>query len=91
MPWASAPAIAAAVLVLGVMTFVLDAAARRASKRVLATRAKDLPPLPAPDGDRIAVFEPATFSDDVGAAVVRLAEREPVALDGIARAAARVV
>lgn len=37
-----------------------------------------------------AAFERATFSDEVGAAVIRLAEWEPEALEGIARAAMRV-
>jgi hypothetical protein len=93
-PWSTAKDVflrpSAAVLMLSAFTLAVDSAARRASRRVLATRAKDLPPLATADDDGIAAFERGSFSDDVGAAVIRLAEREPGALEGIARAATRV-
>ncbi len=83
----------APTLVLGFLGFysrALDTDLHRAAKRVLPRAGADLPALdPASPRDQ-ALIEHGIFPDEVGTAIVRLAEREPNALPGITRAAMAV-
>jgi hypothetical protein len=77
---------AAQIFILAGITLFLDPVLKRPARSVLRDKAHDIPPLGPAGGAQAAVFEGGTFSDEVGAAVVRMAEREPESLPGIARA-----
>jgi hypothetical protein len=77
------------ILLVLFLTFAATALLK-GTRRILPGRAKDLPDLAEESLPDLSVFERGTFSDDVGAAVLRLAEREPGLLPDIARAAAEV-
>ncbi len=77
-------------LLLFFFSYLPDTTLRRGARRVLSTRAVDLPRREVSGIDSLAALERSASQDDVEAAVIRMATDHPEVMAGIARAVSRV-